>query len=293
MSKKNEIVLTDSKKKNEIVLTDSQFEKLCEEVKAKCKSTQAEKSALRSRDFLLVLYPEDSNHVSLLEYIKQYEHIWQFAYILHDRDIWHEEDVQEWIEEHKDEPGAGEVPQVGAPKKPHWHVLIHRKDQSTAKAQSKFFGVHVKKCSNAEGSLMYFVHKTPASMHKAQYDWDELKGSKKLLDKVLIQKSHFVQLRFFVALARQGCTLSDMVTIVEKTDLSVQDKNAYLEFLMGNAHLLGVMSNQELTRDREKMRYAQHADYIREASKRLNTWDFEIDDLDSYFETCVQLGVSV
>lgn len=228
LSKMSKEELLDGLSKNELTITE--YLKYSEKVDSQTKASLA-----RSRDFLMMLYPEDPKHVSLLEYIKEYEHIWQFVYILHDRDVWTDDD---------DEVKNGEHV-VGEAKKPHWHVLIHRKDQSSAGAQSKFFGVHVEKCSNVEGSLMYFVHKTPASIHKAQYDWDDLKGSKKLLDKVLIQKSHFVQLRYFLDLSRKGIPFAEMVMRVEDDhNLSVEEKNEYLAFALAHGALLVMSGNQ-------------------------------------------------
>lgn len=274
LSKMSKEELLDGLSKGELTIVE--YLKYAEKVDSK---TQA--NSRRTQDFLMILYPEDPKHVALLEYIKQYEHIWQFAYILHDRDIWDEDDEE--VQEGKYV--------AGDPKKPHWHVLIHRKERSTASAQSNFFCVTVKPCSSVEGSLMYFVHKTAKSVNKAQYDWEDLKGSKKLLDKVLIQKSHFVQLRYFVSLAQKGYSLSDMVSFVERSGMSSQQKNEFLEFFLSHGYLLGLMSNQELARDKERMRYAQFADYAVQAS-RIGSMQ-EISDIDAYFNSCVQLGVNV
>lgn len=66
----------------------------------------------KSRVFSLELYPEDNSHMIILDYIKNN---FEYAYILHDKDI-HENDV---VNEN------GElIHKKGDIKKPHYHVLI-------------------------------------------------------------------------------------------------------------------------------------------------------------------------
>lgn len=67
----------------------------------------------RSRTFALELYPEDKTHNDILYYIIQY---YEYAFILHDKDI-HEKDV---VDE-----DTGEIKyKAGEKKKEHYHVII-------------------------------------------------------------------------------------------------------------------------------------------------------------------------
>ena len=66
----------------------------------------------RFRTFACELYPEDDEHIKVLEYIITY---FEYAYILHDKDVWEEEKV--------DNDGVT-IHKVGDLKKPHYHVVL-------------------------------------------------------------------------------------------------------------------------------------------------------------------------
>lgn len=107
----------------------------------------------RSRTFALELYPDDSSHMLILDYIKKY---FEYAYILHDKDL-HENDV---IEE---KTGILKY-RKGDTKKPHYHVLISFKNARTDKSvleelnqNGKLNLVHIE-TSNFFAYVRYLIH---------------------------------------------------------------------------------------------------------------------------------------
>lgn len=103
---------------------------------------------MRSRSFALELYPEDETHVDKLEYIKNF---WEYAYILHDKDLWEEDVIDET---------TGEVKhKIGEIKKPHWHVIIVFKNPRSIESIEKELDLkHVETC-NFYAYARYLIHK--------------------------------------------------------------------------------------------------------------------------------------
>lgn len=107
----------------------------------------------KSRNFNLVLYPEDNTHRNALEIIKRkYNH----AYILHDKDY--------------DE--NGEL------KKPHYHVVItfpNARYQLSIASELQIDANYLEKTSSLESSLLYLIHYNESD--KYPYDINEVKGT--------------------------------------------------------------------------------------------------------------------
>lgn len=131
------------------------------------------KEKYRSRVHMLLLYPEDQTHVKALEKIKQ---SYDYACILHDKDIWTEED-EKLNPDHKQ----------GIQKKAHWHVVLRCSNATWSTAICKDLGIEhnyiedVKKFDNA---LQYLIHYNDTN--KTQYTTDEVQGSlkQKLLESI-------------------------------------------------------------------------------------------------------------
>lgn len=103
---------------------------------------------MRSRSFALELYPEDETHVDKLEYIKNF---WEYAYILHDKDLWEEDIIDETTGEIKHK--------MGELKKPHWHVIIVFKNPRSIESIQKELDLkHVETC-NFYAYARYLIHK--------------------------------------------------------------------------------------------------------------------------------------
>lgn len=112
------------------------------------------------RTFACELYPEDSEHLKILEYIKKY---YEYAYILHDKDKWDEEKV--------DDDGVT-IHKVGDIKKPHYHVIINFKNpRSLEKLKNELGLKHLETC-NFYFYSRYLIHKDYP--RKFQYDEKEI-----------------------------------------------------------------------------------------------------------------------
>lgn len=110
----------------------------------------------KSRKHCLLLYPEDSSHMSAISYIEQN---YSYAYILHDKDINQE---------------TGEI------KKPHYHVIISFNSAKWRSALSKELNIsenYIQNCNNYEKALEYLIHYNEELKH--QYDIGEVKGNLK------------------------------------------------------------------------------------------------------------------
>lgn len=99
----------------------------------------------RSRTFACELYPEDNDHMQILEYIKKN---FQYAIILHDKDKYEKNIIDEDTGELKNK--EGEI------KKAHYHVLISLKNARTDKSMLEEL--------NQEGKLN-FVHIETANFY--------------------------------------------------------------------------------------------------------------------------------
>lgn len=114
----------------------------------------------RYRTFACELYPDDPEHLKVLEYIKNY---FEYAYILHDKDLWDEEKV--------DDDGVT-IHKVGDLKKPHYHVVLNFKNaRSIEKLKDELGLKHLETC-NFYFYIRYLIHKD--SPRKYQYSEDEI-----------------------------------------------------------------------------------------------------------------------
>lgn len=116
----------------------------------------------RSRTFALELYPEDTSHCEILDYIMSY---FEYAYILHDKD--------KYLEDVIDEDTKEVLHKLGELKKPHWHVIICFKNPRSVKSiKNELMLAHVETC-NFYAYSRYLIHKdTPK---KYQYSKEEIK----------------------------------------------------------------------------------------------------------------------
>lgn len=100
--------------------------------------------------FTLVLYPEDSNHCDLLNYLSN---TYSCKYILHDKDV------------NKD----------GALKKPHWHIVWQTPSPRTVTSLKKELNIeYLESVRTQKQMLAYLIHANDDS--KYQYPVSELKG---------------------------------------------------------------------------------------------------------------------
>lgn len=209
----------------------------------------ADELKVRTRDFALILYQEDSKHMKVLDMIKRFPKVYQAVWILHDRDILDD----------------------GSLKKPHYHVLCHTKTMYSVSAFLKqFLGyldyvepIHVK-----ESYLMYMCHQTLQSLDKTPYNPDELQGDAKIINSVYEQNTHFVQLGEFAEMCQNGFKISNIIL----DTLSIDDNNkrkVAIDTFKEYSHLIACMSNQELNdlaRKRGNSRTSSDVEYYPQVS---------------------------
>lgn len=117
----------------------------------------------RDRKFRLLLYPDDITHAEAMK--KLDEAGYKYAAILHEYDIWTDEDSD------KGEHEAGSL------KKPHWHVVVKFQNAIWSTALAKSLGIgenYVRDCKNLDGALLYLVHAN--NLDKYQYDLESVFG---------------------------------------------------------------------------------------------------------------------
>lgn len=112
----------------------------------------------RSRNFRLLLYPEDPTHKDALDLIKK---DYEYAYILHDQDLDNDDDC----------------------KKEHWHVVLRFANAKWNTALADELGIkpnYVRDSKDLKKSLAYLIHFF--NPDKYQYDFEQVIGSKPLHD---------------------------------------------------------------------------------------------------------------
>lgn len=120
-------------------------------------------SKYRSRVHLILLYPDNPDHLEVLDKItKSYD----FAGIVHNRDMWTEDD-EKLNPSHK----AGDL------KKEHIHIVLRTQNAVWNTALCKELGLDDKFCEqvkNIERSLQYLLHYNEPD--KTQYSIDDVFG---------------------------------------------------------------------------------------------------------------------
>lgn len=170
---------------------------------------KAQGAAPKREWYCTILYPDDPKHDAMLTYIKGYAV--EYAYILHDRDV---------VTQHDIDSSEGEYTDVdlGKKKKPHWHIAWKHVSrvrlgtirdlfscwQSTKKLQA---------CTDRVSYIWYWTHQDPKSiaLGKVRYEWDEItvygEALKRELSQVQFkQNSNFVQ---FSEMAKIGRMLAE------------------------------------------------------------------------------------
>lgn len=128
----------------------------------------AVKNEKKDRKWRLLLYPEDPRHVACMKLLE--EAGYNYVAILHDKDVY--DGVQD--EDENEVPG-----EIGALKKPHWHVVLKTVNAQYATGLAKELGIPVnyfQPCKNFDKSVVYLVHGDEKDSEKYQYDINEAFG---------------------------------------------------------------------------------------------------------------------
>lgn len=117
------------------------------------------------RSFACELYPDDIHHLEILEYIKKYLN---YAYILHDKDTYTQDNIDDFVEKNKIQPPW----KVGDIKKSHYHVILKFKNPRSLDKLKKELGIeHLETC-NFYYYARYLIHKD--NPRKFQYNENEI-----------------------------------------------------------------------------------------------------------------------
>lgn len=196
--------------------------------------------------FVCMLYPDfDENHRKFIKYVKAHEAVYEYAYIRHDKDVYTEEVPEE----------DGTVHAVGEPKKAHVHFLLWCKQRKRLQTVEKFFEgwvKHFEMCGDVQSTLLYFVHDTPASMHKHQYDPSEIEGTPKLIAKAFDKTRILYNLKYFSEASKKNMRLTNIIDDIGTWDEATQEQ--LLNTLTRHTHLIVAMNNQEINYTRELAR---------------------------------------
>lgn len=120
----------------------------------------------RSRIHMLLLYPDNASHV---EAVSKIEKSYDYAAIMHDRDIWSADDEKK-NPEHKQ----------GEYKKSHWHIVLRFNQAVWSTAICKDLGIehnYIENIKRFDNALQYLIHYNDTD--KAQYTIDEVFGNLK------------------------------------------------------------------------------------------------------------------
>lgn len=124
-----------------------------------------------NRNFLLLLYPDNPEHVKSLELIKRlYD---EYAFILHNKDEYLESQEVESLE-------VDELLENHILKKEHYHIVLKFQNARFRSAVAKELELDMRfiRTCNLDGSLLYLVHFDDED--KYQYSVDDVYGTLKL-----------------------------------------------------------------------------------------------------------------
>ena len=111
----------------------------------------------------MLLYPDDPTHAACMGKLEQGGY--KFAAILHDSDVWEEDD-----------PDIGKH-EIGSPKKAHWHVVLKFPQAKWSTSISKELGIksnYIRECNSFDDALLYLTHEKYQKKH--QYPFDQVFG---------------------------------------------------------------------------------------------------------------------
>ena len=156
---------------------------------------------IRSRCYHLILYPDDTEHVKILDLI---ENNYNYAYILHDKDT------------------IGQTDEV---KKPHWHIILYFDNAKylNSLAEELHIQPNYLRTEELKKGLEYLIHKN--NKNKYQYDIEEVFGPLKenlnnyLNNSIETEKTSILLLFSLIDTFEGPITLEEFIPIVVKNNL--------------------------------------------------------------------------
>lgn len=131
---------------------------------------------LRSRNWVMVLYPDDPSHMECLSILEKSGY--NYAAILHCEDVYDEHDTDD-------------SEKIGTKKKDHFHVVLSLKNPRFRDPLADELGIkpnYLEVCRNRDSALLYLVH--DGFPNKYQYDPANAFGPLALaINKLLVDES--------------------------------------------------------------------------------------------------------
>lgn len=119
----------------------------------------------KTRNYILLLYPEDSTHCDA--FCKLTTNGYNYAYILHNKDVWSENDAAFNPDKHT----------LGEPKKEHWHFVVTFQNPIWSTSLASELGItdnYIMPAHDLNVALPYLIHF--GYDDKAQYDIEDVQG---------------------------------------------------------------------------------------------------------------------
>lgn len=156
---------------------------------------------IRSRCYHLILYPEDKEHVKILDLI---EDNYNYAYILHDKDT---------------------IGQTAEVKKPHWHIILYFENAKYLNSLAVELGIspNYLRTEELKKGLEYLIHRN--HKNKYQYSIDEVFGPLKenlnnyLNSSIETEKTSILLLYSIIDTFEGPITLSEFIPVIVKNNL--------------------------------------------------------------------------
>lgn len=199
----------------------------------------------QARAFTCELYP-DSTSYDCEMLLRRLPSFWEkFYYILHDKDIYTEEDFDKYFSNNKKEPEW----QIGDLKKAHYHVIGFQSSPCMLGRAGKKFGIPssgVFKVEKFKEAIQYLIHMNHPN--KYQYLPEEIVTNDESISSILRRKQEAEEK---ADLLLQFILTSEVCSITELSKYAI--KNHLWDELRRGQHIYTALINEK--------RYSQHESY--------------------------------
>ncbi len=191
----------------------------------------------QSRVFTCELYPDSSSYdCDML--LRRLSYYWdKYYYILHDKDVYTEEDYDKYLSENKYEPDWV----IGQRKKPHYHVIGVNGSPCMLGRAAKKFGVpsnHVQPVQKFKNTVQYLIHLN--NPNKYQYEPEEIITNDESLPTILKRKQEAEEKADMLL---QFILTSDVCSITELSKYAI--KNHLWDELRRGQHIYTALLNEK------------------------------------------------
>lgn len=192
----------------------------------------------KARNFVFVLYPDSQSYDCQL-LLNRLSSFWdKFYYILHDRDTYSEDDLDDFISKN---PGLYPDWHIGDLKKPHYHVVAHVDSPCMLGRAMKKAGLEsgVFICNDIKKAVQYLVHLNHPS--KFQYSKEEVITCADDLDKLLAKT---IEAEEKASLLLEALLSDEITSIISLAQWAI--KNHCWDELRRGQHIYTSLLNEKL-----------------------------------------------